>query len=458
MNWLAPPKQQECAIPEFFVRVQCALFVILWTVTMLPNVLIVQNIALILGAIIGIYVITRCHKCFSFGRSIPLVMIALLFIWTTIHLCFLGQNYELQLVEYGSLWKRALLGSIFALGFGLSLIKTKENYWTIIFGGLCLPTGIYYFKYCARLAAVYFGFELPESLSLFSTGVSSYYIPKISYVFYCLPPFAVALGCLLKYFKSKEMNWRAVVAYILVIVAVLGVFYLENIKNGFIYTFLLAFIFFVCLLRGGMKWLSWKSGCLLFGLAFVVAGFIFNNLHTNDSWRSFSADFRVASQAQPSDVWNEGTYVYPLNADGRSVSPTNFDRTFYFITALGFVEKYPLGYGLVHRSFGHIARQNFPNAPLIQSHSGWMDFTLALGIPGALLLLTASILAMLQTSHVISPWSTFGVWSLLSIVLLFLTTEVAQKNFVDTYIWLVVLVSSIGLKNSQARFLGKNIE
>jgi O-Antigen ligase len=438
-------ESQGVATPEWMVKTQCALFATLWAVTMLPNILIVRNFALVLGAIIGLYIAFRNREALISKKVIPIAVIALLFLWVTWHLLFIGKNHTLQWAEYGSLWRRALLGSLFALGLGLSLIRSKRSDWGLIFAGLCGPVVIYYFKYFAGFIATHFGFSLPEALILFSSGVSSFYIPKISYVFFCLPAFAVSLGYIAELFRSKDIKWKIASIYIAPIIGVLGIFYLENIKNGFIYAVILTLIFFIYIFRSAAKALSWKSYCLLALLGLAIFSSFLNNIYANDSWKTLVADYKIASHAQPVQIWSSEASVYPINEYGRQVSITNFDRVFYLTTALTFVKQYPMGYGLVQSSFGHIARENFPSAPLIQSHSGWMDLTLGLGIPGALLLLVASIFAMLQVTNVPSPWSIFGVWSLLSIVLLLLTTEAGQKNYVDTFVWLVVMVGGLGL-------------
>lgn len=440
----------DSATPEWIIKLQCAIFAVLWSLTMLPNVLVFRNLALVIGAIIGFYVLIKSRNILATKRAIPLLVVGSLFIWVTLHLLLVGENHDLQWNEYQSLWKRALLGSIFALGLGLSLAGAKKSYTAFIFVGICSPTFIFYVKYLAKVCSIYYGLSVPEAMALPSDNNHHFYIPKISYVFYCLPALAISLGCLVRIVKSKDPNWGISLIYSLVILGVIGVFYLENIKNGFIYVSLLVLIFLISVFRGRGKVLSVKIYFLLAILGVLTLWAIFNNIRSNDSWKSLAADSKVALQAQPSEVWNKPGFSYPLNDHGNAVSPTNFDRIFYLKTAVTFIKQYPLGYGLVHSSFGHIARESFSNAPLIQSHSGWMDLALGLGIPGVIILLSASILAMLQVASAGSPWNTFGVWSLLSIVLLFITTEVSQKNFVDTYVWLIVFVAALGLKNTRA--------
>jgi len=246
--------------------------------------------------------------------------------------------------------------------------------------------------------------------------------------------------------KSQKLVWGDISIYLAIAIATLGIFYIENIKNGFIYAFILMTIFLCALLKSGFKKLPIKNSLLVLGLVATVFGSVLVHVNSNDSWRFFLADFRVASHVQPEKVWSGSDVVFPRNEYGKPVSPTNFERVFYLTTAYSFVKQYPLGYGLVQSSFGHIAREQFFHAPLIQSHSGWMDLTLGIGIPGVTLLLVSAIVAMLNARYASSPWNTFGVWSLLSVVLLFLTTEVGQKNYVDTFIWLTVMVGGLGFK------------
>ena len=434
------------AIPAWIVTIQCILFATLWSVTMLPHTLMLRNTCLILGAAIGLYIVVSAPHRLVTIRAIPLILIAALFFWVTFHLLWIGQNQALQWDEYQSIWKRALLGSIFALGLGISLTTTKRNYFGLIFAGLCGPILIYWFKFFAMLLAAYFEFNLPEALTLFSHGVSSFYIPKISYVFFCLPAYAVTLGCVSQLLKANNFRLKYIFFYMVIIISVLSIFHFENIKNGFAYAFVLAMIFLISLFGSATKAITWKSYALPAIFFGILLGFLLANYVRNDSWHSLAADFRVTINVHPNQVWNNPNFVYPANENGQSVSATNFDRIFYFKTAVDFTKQYPMGYGLVQSSFGHIARQAFPGAPLLQSHSGWMDLILGIGIPGAALLLMASIWAIAQVSNITSPWRALGLWALLSILLLSITTEVAQKNFIDTFVWLIVFVASMSLQ------------
>jgi hypothetical protein len=82
---------------------------------------------------------------------------------------------------------------------------------------------------------------------------------------------------------------------------------------------------------------------------------------------------------------------------------------------------------------------------LHQNHSGWLDLALGLGLPGIGLILGALILALKQCTAVPSPIGNFGFWLLLSLALLWCTTEVSQKVFFDWLVFAIAWVAALAL-------------
>lgn len=444
---------QELQAQKWISTVMACIFAVQWTFTMLPHTLIVRNAAFALGAILGTYIIAKNYRLLFQKKAAPIWLILLLFIWVVIHLVFIGKNHDLQMAEFQSLWKRAALGVIFAIGLGISVTQNNQlRDWRIIIIGLCMPVIIYFVKYLSTYYLPDFGLMPPVYLRLFY-GSEEFYVAKIAYVFFCLPLLAVALGVLAHQLKSHMTeNLFARWFWAMTIIAVMSLFICENIKNGIMYVLLLIAIFLGVLLKEGIHRVSKSNLIIAIAISLIGAIFVTYNLRTNPSWGTFTADFEVALQTSPSDVWESGQnakFIYPNNKYGLPVSVTNFDRVFYGCTGLQLLEKNLLGYGLVQSSFGHLAKERWPNAPLIQSHSGWLDLMLGLGVPGALLLLTAGLLAVFNATTTTFPWSVFGGWGLGSILLLYITTEVAQKNYVDTFVWFIALVASMALVKSR---------
>jgi len=448
---------QDERLPRWVPTIMACIFSLQWTFMMLPHTLIIRNIGYVLGAIFGLYVIAKNSQLLLQKNAAPIWLIILLFAWITFHLLCIGTNHVLQLAEFESLWKRAALGTIFAIGFGISIGLISQNNsfgnyqsreWRIVVAGLCAPTIVYFIKFLATYFLPIFGFTVPAFLTLFY-GSAEFYVAKIAYVFFCLPLLAIALGMLAANLKKSGATSASDIRqrwfWLFAAIAVMGVFICENIKNGIMYSAVLIVIFLISILKNGLKKLT-KSNLKMIAVVFL-AGVIFiaHNFRSNPSWGTLLADYEVASQISPDVVWKTQDAYYPDNKYGAMVSVTNFDRIFYATTGLNLLGNNLVGYGLVQSSFGHLAREQWPNAPLIQSHSGWLDLTLGLGVPGVLLLLISSSLVMRNIASGPAPWSIFGVWGLGSIMLLYTTTEVAQKNYLDTFVWFIALLASLSL-------------
>ncbi|AWW45630.1 hypothetical protein DPM18_01655 [Polynucleobacter paneuropaeus] len=452
---IASAADRKNNLPKWMATMMACIFSLQWTFAMLPHTLIIRNISFVVGAVLGLYIISKNYRLLFQRNAIPVWLIIFLFAWMTVHLLFIGSNHALQLAEFESLWKRAALGTLFAIGFGISisLLNSDGNFggnqsreWRIVVAGLCAPTIIYFIKYGATFLLPTIGLKAPIYLTLFY-GSAEFYVAKIAYVFFCLPLLAIALGMLAENLKksgaASTSDIRQRWFWLFAAMAVMGVFICENIKNGTIYSAVLITIFMVSVLKNGLYKLS-KSNLKMIAVV-CLAGVIFmaHNFRSNPSWGTLLADYEVASQISPDIVWKTQDPYYPENKYGVTVSITNFDRFFYATTGFHLLESRLMGYGLVQSSFGHLARDRWPNAPLIQSHSGWLDLVLGLGIPGVILLLLSSGLAIRNIAPYPKPWSTFGVWGLGSILLLYITTEVAQKNYVDTFAWFIVLAASL---------------
>ena len=452
MNSLAQahhPKQ-AAQLPDWISTVMCIIFALLWGISMLPHTLFWRNTCYVAGACLGLYVIIKNMPLLRQKVAAPLWIILGLFAWVLFHYFFIGKNSAIGLEELLSIWKRAALGCIFAIGLGIAISSTARKLsWTIIAVGLLTPVLIYFVKYFFTFIAPALGYLAPHFLTLYYSGESSsFYIAKIAYVFFCLPTLAVALGMLAANIKSGgDTKKNCICAF--VIIAVLGVFYLENIKNGFMFALFLFSLFFASLLSSGLRKIS-RLQWLFIGILVGSAGLFFNqNVQNNDSWRTLIADAKVASKIDQNDVWKYGRpELYPQNEFGKVVSVTNYERISWGIEAMRLIKENPLGYGAVLASFRHLTKEKWPDSSLTQSHSGWLDLTLGIGIPGVVLLIAATLLAIRNAKRLPLPWSVFGVWVLVSILILFTTTEVSQKVYVDTFVWLVAFVAALALPKS----------
>jgi hypothetical protein len=438
---------------------QAVLFAILFAIWILPETILIRHLCLIMGALIGLYQLFLFRHSLTNQKALPVWLMFILFIWISLHLIFLSHNFEAQYFEFLGIWKRCLLGAIFALGFGFGVANISPKFnralWIIVYLGLLLPTLIYLLKFVLLYYGEQKGIFLPEYIHLFQTGTSRFYIAKTAYVGFCVPVLAVALGQLYCQIKNAQWTSWANLIYLMTIPAVMFIFYMENIKNGIVYALVLICIFIGLVLFKSFKAFPIKTGSMLVVFVVVLGVFVKSHVANNRSWQTIFADAQIAVQTDAYPNWRcTAVLGLPKNSFGEEVSVTNYERISWGLKATRLIMEYPLGFGLVERSFGAIGREKWPNSCLSQSHSGWLDLTLGIGIPGLLLILGALLINLKNlyqlrknSDVVLQRWVPMLSWILFSLLLIWCTTEISQKIFLDELIYFVALASGLNIGN-----------
>ena len=450
---------QPKPVPHTLVLVLCVLFSILYGVWLLPHTVFIRHFCLIIGSLLSLPVIFFNWQVFIQRRAIPTLLILLLLVWVTIHLWFIGVDFAMQYAEYTKIWKKIAISLPFALGLGLGLLSNSNDaaktkiYWRILFIGFLSPTLIYLFKYWITLNAGRWGLELSPFLLRSNDINNPFGIHKVGYVFFCLPAVALAVGRLQNLIRSGGKDVLAYLIYLSVLPITLFNFHVEDTRNGFVY----ALIFVVLGLFG--LWLG-KSRQFVFRKITLTALFIasiayvgYLGFKDDARWNTFISDAKVAVQVDQFDHWKycgAAPHGYPINELGKTVTQSNYERIAWAVVALRLIRDNPLGYGVMDLSFAYLGKLQWPEAECLhQSHSAWLDFALGYGIPGALLLILAGILAWVYSKNTPQPWADIGRWGLGSMMLLLITTEISSEVFINALIFLIVLASTLSLRFSQ---------
>ena len=439
-------KNSSLTNPLWITALQCSLFAALFGVWVLPETILVRHVCLILGAILSLPVVYSNRHLFFSIKAIPIWLVIGLVIWAGFHLLFLSQDYAMQLIEYQSIWKRTAIGFIFALGLGISLAsqmysKKSKLYWWIIYFGFCLPLVIYYIKLVAMYLMTNQDFDIPNYLQLYSES-AKFYVHKSAYVYFCLPALAMALGRIVQVVRNKEPFQLQMWVYLLVIFGVVFNFIQQGDRNGLLYVSLLIVYAVMSMIMKLTKIATLKNFIILVIILGVLSTVAIHQSR-NPDWQSFAMDLKFSIDTRE-NFW-KGAGEIPKYPNGISLSGTNYARMAWGMAAIPLIAENPLGYGLIEESFGHLAKIKWPESILTQSHSGWLDLTLGIGIPGVLLILLASALAWVDSCKVPPPWNLIGSWALSSILLAFCTTELSQRVYFDGLIFLIILASGFNL-------------
>jgi hypothetical protein len=129
-----------------------------------------------------------------------------------------------------------------------------------------------------------------------------------------------------------------------------------------------------------------------FLLALVVAMLGGASLALDSRWSGLKESLMVG-WSSPSLHWLDSVEnPAPPTPSGKPLEISAYARAAWAHEAIKAIAENPLGLGFGRDAFGRAIEMKYGYKGMVSSHSGWLDFALAAGIPGlALLLLTAAL-------------------------------------------------------------------
>ena len=339
------------------------------------------------------------------------VLFALLSSWLVLQSAYLANAPTAALSALASEWGRLMLmagvGMAVAARFGQSHISTLM---AAVFAGYFLHVlstlGL-------QISSVARGGGLIFKDSLM--GNMGYVSP------FTTAAFALLLADGMSRFRHGErLLPLSPVAWIAALLATLTAETLLHSKAGQLMS---AFLVLVCLplLMGPAKisrrWVM-LGGIAVLSLA-VLAGLAAGNRWkeiAGDTWSAISQEEDIRS-ISGSDVENAAVL--------EKLSSSFYVRTIWARTGLSGIAQHPLGMGYGIDAFGRYVNERYGLPGMISSHSGWIDFALANGIPGLVLLLGLA-LAMMRRG-----WRAFRAGSPAGLALMLITFHYIVRCAID---------------------------
>jgi len=447
--------QSQKVIPHWLAMTLCILFAILYGVWLLPNTIFIRNTCLIAGAALSLWVIYQNSGIFYQRRTWPILGIGGLLMWVSIHLFFIGLEFDAQFAEYTKIWKKIALGCVFAIGLGLAIgnhfadYKKSVQYWLIVRIAFLLPVTIYFLKLIINTWAAHQGIELSpylqDSRAVFT---DSYAIPRPGYVFFILPGIALAIGSLVGLIESNRFAIKNHLLDLTSLVLTIACLFIEHDKLGVLLVILLLLAAGCAFTKSMTKQLSRKNWLALLVAFLAIVTIALSTYRQNGQWSSLIADAKIAVQVDAIDGWKyENGERLPVNQFGVGVNPSNYQRISWAIVGSRLTIDHPLGYGLLSQSFGRWCKLHWPESHNSWAHNAWLDFTLGYGYPGTLLLLLSSILAWRNSKRISQPWNIIGRWGFGIMAFTLFFKELSSEIYLNAYIFVLVWVATLALVN-----------
>lgn len=417
----------------------------------IPNTIALRHLLLITGCISAIGLISYNWDQFRnlSIRIFPLICILGLFVWVIIHYVFFSLNPMLELSEIKGLWMRSLLGAIAAIGLGIAIVKHSKIR-LYIYLALFLTPAINVLAYCWA-SYLHRGFIKPNEFVFFLFA-------KIETAYFGAIAAAVATGNLIHLMAGRINKAKTIqiLYWLLGLALVLFSALVSSTKNG------IAIALGLCALLSlvvAMNSIFRKGGSKILS-AFVVMGILLLSLgiwegHKSMAYRGWDTVFQDAALGIDIDgnkQWqmNEGTVPMPLNSLGKPAAINTYTRFAYAAVGVRLIDQYPMGYGSINRSFeGLLTLAQIPHHHDRQVHSGWIDFGLAFGIPG-LLLIFGSMTSIIffgikRKSPITLPWVIFC----LAFIPFGLIAEISYKQYFEATIFFLTLASTLVIFDSE---------
>lgn len=425
-----------------------AVFALLF-IWVVPNTIALRHVLLAIAFLSSLMVMKANAELFIRVKAAitPLVVLSLLFVWVGIHYVFFSLNPELELKEITSLWVRTALGFVAAIGLGISLRKYPELMKFFYLGVFLTPilnVGSYFY------ASYLKGAFLPPGAIVF------FLFAKIETAYFGALAGAVAVGNLIQLLSNKtpKGNKKYIFLFAAGLVLVMASSILSSTKNGVaIQVFL--YLFLAMVLVGSYvasKQLFNVKNLAVIGLIILTLGFAadFHQKTASIGWNSIFADVAVAVDIDQHTQWQkrEGTVAMPLNHLGNPAASNTYYRAAYATAGIRLIGMYPLGYGSINQSFvGMQKHAGIQSEHRGQIHSGWIDFGLAFGIPGLVIvfltLLSTIYLGLrsrLQTNLV-------PVVICITLIPFCLIAETSYKQYFESLIFFIALSTSLVVFN-----------
>lgn len=429
----------------------------LMTIWVLPNTIALRHIFIGIGLISSttILIKSKFFRHRKFFDIFPLVLFSLIFIWAILHFIFFSLNPVLEWQELTSLWLRAFAGAIIAIGLSISLRINpflKPYFFISLFIVSCINLGAYlYLSYKDS------SFILPVDF------VTAFVFKKIEAAFFGV--IAIAIACAnLVYVMSKQFNKRQALIIFLwflgITIAIVSSL-VANTKNGVAIALGLCFLLSLTLVFKTLFSRNHSAVGLVISALFIAVllfgGWKAHTKFASQGWSTLWEDAKISSQLDKHNYWRYNSQhwnrvvgeKFPTNSLGINVAGNTYERVAWATQGLALIYQYPFGYGSINRSFvGMLNHAHVPQYLDSATHSGWIDFGLAFGLPGLLILFLTFIYIVFKGMQSNSQFGLMGAWLILGFIPFGLVAEICYKHNFEILIFFIAFAATsvIGIR------------
>ena len=421
----------------------------------LPDTIALRHLLLGIGCLSGIALLRANRAPFSSFRTvlIPFILLCSLFIWVGIHYLFFSLNPTLELSEIRGLWLRAFAGLVMALGLAISMYRYPYLRKYFVFSLFFVPL--------INLATyLYAGFQ-HGGLVRPNDFVRFLFI-KIETTYFGAIAASAAIGNLIYFLvlKRDDKNYQLIAFNFLGLVVVLLSALVLGTKNGVAIAVSLCILLVLVMAFDTLK--NWQKinrvSLLLCLLVILAVGGVWKSHKTTayEGWDTILSDFKVGVQIDKYHQWQEGEheFIAPINEKGVPVVGNSYFRTAWATVGIRLISQYPFGYGSINRSFvGLLDEANINHIHQGQVHSGWIDFGLAYGIPGLLIIFSTMFFIIFMGIRQPDLQNIYAVMICVALIPMGIIAEITYKQYFEATIFFLAFAATSIAVSSKVKSL-----
>lgn len=409
----------------------------LMTIWVLPNTIALRHAFIAIGLISSVAVIikTRFFKDRGIMEMMPLILFSLIFVWALTHYAFFSLNPDLELQELTSIWLRVFAGAIIAIGLSIVLrihSFLRPYFFVSLFIVSWINLGAYLY-----LSLKGGSFILPTDF------VTAFVFKKIEAAFFGV--IAIAIACAnLVYLISKRLDKKNAFIIFLwffgITTAIISSL-VANTKNGVAVALALCFLLSLTIAFKAIFNRKQSNVVLVIATLFIAillfGGWKAHTKFASHGWSTLWEDATISSQLDQHNYWRyNGQHwnkvvgeSFPQNSSGINVAGNTYERVAWATKGITLIKQYPFGYGSINRSYvGMLNHAQERHELESQTHSGWIDFGLAFGVPGLLILFATFISIIIKGIGSDSQFGLMGAWLILGFMPFGLIAEICYKH------------------------------
>lgn len=425
----------------------------IWAV---KDTIALRNILLVSGTIISIIFLYQYVKLVSIraisGNWLPVICIVASLIWVVLHYCYLSIQPEVQLKELQSIWLRSALASVLGIATGIALIS-RPRYISLFWTAILISFFVLFAQYLP-LAIKSGNLVVPLDYLDFRRYL---FIGKINPMYLGVLLIAGSTGLLLDAIGANDRLWLKKISIfwlLCLLTAMYSFAFIINTRSGILLGSLIIIAWsFLGLLtlfgkKGGTATLN-SSGVkkfiyvLVFALG-VVGIFGYKQIQRDSGWHQIIEDIEIGYQVEKYPHWqNVDAYGFPKTESGKVVTYNTYERVAWATAGIKSVPYHPYGVGILILPLGLAAKDLFPGVSPLSTHSGWVDLTLAFGLPFIALMWMANLSIVYLAVKQKSPLK-YTILTL-SIILfaLFLVGELSNGHNLEMLFYFFALMSGL---------------